>query len=248
MALSRQNSPCFILKARRASSGETNLTNARLSTTGGVLKLSFLRFISFCLHISIRPLYHDLRKSKVELYTVAEQLWANIVLRRKKTIYTYTLLNKALKWPSIDIHQLLKRICPRRMNTEFLSRSEPFGQVSGRFWWLYPDSYTVLRIRLSTKPSNNFPIGAMIVGVDWEAHVLHGLLVLCYFLRKPWNIIHCMPCRTPCSLFIHSSLIRLLGPQALVQSEIGCLSIFHQWENLKFNIQRLSNSSVKCQV
>lgn len=163
MALSRQNSPCFILKARRASSGETNLTNARLSTTGGVLELGFLRFISFCLHISIRPLYHDLEKQGRTIYTIAEQLWAYVkIRRRKKLIYTYTLLNIALKWPSIDIHQLLKRISPRRINTELLSRSEPFGPVSGRFWWLYPDGYTVLRTCLRTKPSNNFPMDAMI--------------------------------------------------------------------------------------
>ena len=33
---------------------------------------------------------------------------------------------------------------------------------------------------------------------------------------RTWNIIHCMPCRTPCRFLIHSNFRGPLGPQALV--------------------------------
>jgi hypothetical protein len=49
-----------------------------------------------------------------------------------------------------------------------------------------------------------------------------------------WNIIHCMPCRTPCRCFMHSNFLGPLRPQAQ-----------GQWDSLDFIDHRPLSSSVK---
>ena len=54
------------------------------------------------------------------------------------------------------------------------------------------------------------------VPVFWfvlDPHLWGGLGVK---FGRPWNIIYCMPCRTPCTFCIQSNLLGPLGPPALV--------------------------------
>jgi hypothetical protein len=58
-------------------------------------------------------------------------------------------------------------------------------------------------------------------------------------------MIHWMPCRNPCRLYIHLAFTYSVGPSSVVRSELGLAPPFHQWECLKFNGHGLSVSCVK---
>jgi hypothetical protein len=61
---------------------------------------------------------------------------------------------------------------------------------------------------------------------------------------RPWNIIHCMPCKTPCR-FAYPFKLGHWGPQALVQCEVGRSRHFPQmmgpqaqvWSDLKKELE-----------
>ena len=58
-------------------------------------------------------------------------------------------------------------------------------------------------------------------------------------------MIHLMPCRNPCGLYIHLAYTYSVGPSSVVWSELGLALPFHQWECLKCNGHGLRVSCVK---
>ena len=52
---------------------------------------------------------------------------------------------------------------------------------------------------------------------------------------RPWNLIHNMPCRSPCRLFIHEVFFGPLGLHLRVWSNLDGLRPFNQWELLDWN-------------
>jgi hypothetical protein len=60
---------------------------------------------------------------------------------------------------------------------------------------------------------------------------------------RPWNLIHSLPCKTPCRLFIHEVFFGPLGLHLRVWSELGCSTPFRPMRAL--GLQR-SRASVLC--
>ena len=51
-----------------------------------------------------------------------------------------------------------------------------------------------------------------------------GLPPRCGFWKQskwPWNMIHLMPCRNPCGLYIHHAFTYSVGPSSVVWSKLG---------------------------
>ena len=62
---------------------------------------------------------------------------------------------------------------------------------------------------------------------------------------RPCTLIHSMPCRTLCRLFIHKLFFGPLGLHLLVWSELGRSPPFNQWELLQGHGHGLSTLCVK---
>ena len=63
-------------------------------------------------------------------------------------------------------------------------------------------------------------------GTSWSPSVVLGLPPRGGFWKKkkpkrPWNMIHSMPCRNPCRLYIHLAFAYSLGPSSVVWTELG---------------------------
>ena len=52
--------------------------------------------------------------------------------------------------------------------------------------------------------------------------------------NRPWNSIHCMPCGTPCRIYIHSNSLGSWSPQAKCKVKCDGPSIFKPMEDIKF--------------
>ena len=59
------------------------------------------------------------------------------------------------------------------------------------------------------------------------------------------NMIHLMPCRNPCRLYIHPAFTYSVGPSSVVRSELDTAPPFHCRERLKCTGHGLSVSYVK---
>lgn len=69
------------------------------------------------------------------------------------------------------------------------------------FMWAFLQNYVILNQ------------GLWEFGVSWSPGLSQS--------GRPWNLIHCMPRRIPCTVVIYSNFIGPLGPQVLVGSEVG---------------------------
>ena len=65
-------------------------------------------------------------------------------------------------------------------------------------------------------------------------------------LRRPWNLIHSPPCRTPCRLFIHEVFFGHVGPLLRVWSELGRSPPFQPMRALRLPWSRAF--SLVCEV
>ena len=60
--------------------------------------------------------------------------------------------------------------------------------------------------------------------VSWSPGFMLGLLPRRGFCKQstwPWNMIHLMPCRMPCRLYIHLAFAYSVGPSNIVWGELG---------------------------
>ena len=60
--------------------------------------------------------------------------------------------------------------------------------------------------------------------VPWSSGFVLDLRPRCDFWKsskRPWNMIHLMPCRNPCRLYIHLPFTYSVGPSSVMWSELG---------------------------
>lgn len=62
---------------------------------------------------------------------------------------------------------------------------------------------------------------------------------------RPWNIIHLLPCRTPCRISIYSSIFDPLGYHGLVYNKLGPSMVSQPTTSIVHHSPRPSSYSVK---